>query len=100
MIKIFSSLCFFSNFSQNWDLDVIFQIRVTVFHRDIQTTEKRELKMRCAAGYFEEIRGVWISKTPRRELKMRCAAGYFEEIRGVWMADETRSRVLDLYLLN
>ena len=31
--------------------DVIYQTRVTVFHRDIQTP-RRELKIRCAAEYF------------------------------------------------
>ena len=32
-------------------LDVIYQTRATVFHRDIQTP-RRELKMRRAAEYF------------------------------------------------
>ena len=49
---------------------VIDQTRETVFHRDIQT--------------------------PRRELKIRRAAEYFDEIRGVWIADETLSRVFDI----
>ena len=50
--------------------DVIYQTRATVFHQDIQT--------------------------PRRELKIRRAAEYFDEIRGVWIADETLSRVFDI----
>ena len=33
------------------DLDVIYQTRETVFHRDIQTP-RRELKTRRAAEYF------------------------------------------------
>ena len=32
-------------------------------------------------------------KTPGRELKIRRAARYLEEIRGVWIVDETLSRV-------
>ena len=35
-------------------------------------------------------------QTPRRELKIRRAAGIFDEIRGVWIADETLSRVFDV----
>ena len=46
-------------------VEVIYQTRATVFHRDIQT--------------------------PRRELKIRRA------IRGVWIADETLSRVFDIF---
>ena len=49
---------------------VIYQTRETVFHRDIQT--------------------------PRRELK-DVQRSVFDEIRGVWIADETLSRVIDLY---
>ena len=48
----------------------MYQTRETVFHRDIQT--------------------------PRTELKIRRAAEYFDEIRGVWIADETLSRVFDI----
>ena len=51
-------------------IDVIYQTRETVIHRDIQT--------------------------PRRELKIRRAAEYFDEIRGVWIADETLSRLFDI----
>ena len=51
-------------------VDVIYQTRVTVFHRDIQT--------------------------PRRELKIRAQRSIFDEIRGVWIADETLSRVFDI----
>ena len=40
-------------------LDVIYQKRETVFHRDIQTP-RRQLKIRRAAEYFDEIRGVWV----------------------------------------
>jgi len=32
-------------------VEVIYQARETVFHRDIQTP-RRELKIRCAAEYF------------------------------------------------
>ena len=35
-------------------------------------------------------------KTPRRELKIRRAAKYLDEIRGVWIVDETLSRVFDI----
>ena len=49
---------------------LIYQAREIMFHRDIQT--------------------------PRRELKIRRAAGIFDEIRGVWIADETLSRVFDI----
>ena len=35
-------------------------------------------------------------KTPGRELKIRRAARYLEEIRGVWIVDETLSRVFDI----
>ena len=48
----------------------MYQTRETVFHRDIQT--------------------------PRTELKIRRAAEYFDEIRGVWIADETLSRVFGI----
>ena len=34
-----------------YDLEVIYQTRATVFHRDIQTP-RRELKIRRAAEYF------------------------------------------------
>jgi len=51
-------------------VDVIYQTRETVFHRDIQT--------------------------PRGGLKIRRAAEYFDEIRGVWIAYETLSRVFDV----
>ena len=50
--------------------EVIYQTLKTVFHRDIQT--------------------------PIRELNIRRAAEYFDEIRGVWIADETLSRVFDI----
>ena len=36
-------------------------------------------------------------QTPTRELKIRRAAEYFDEIRGVWIADETLSRVFDIF---
>ena len=51
-------------------IDVIYQTRETVFHRDIQT--------------------------PRRELKIQKQRSIFHEIRGVWIADETLLRVFDL----
>ena len=51
------------------DFYVIYQTQETVFHRDIQT--------------------------PTREWKIRRAAEYFDEIRGVWITDETLFRVLD-----
>ena len=51
-------------------VDVIYQTRETVFHWDIQR--------------------------PTRELKIRCTAEYFYEIRGVWIADETLSRLFDI----
>ena len=35
-------------------------------------------------------------QTPRRELKIRHAAGIFDEIRGVWIADEPLSRAFDI----
>ena len=35
-------------------------------------------------------------QTPGRELKIRPAAEYFNEIRGVWIADETLSQVFDI----
>ena len=35
-------------------------------------------------------------QTPIRELKIRRAAEYFDEIRGVWIADETLSQVFDI----
>ena len=35
-------------------------------------------------------------QTPRKELKIRLAAEYFDEIRGVWIADEALSRVFDI----
>ena len=35
-------------------------------------------------------------KTPRRELTIRRAAKYLDEIRGVWIVDETLSRVFDI----
>ena len=35
-------------------------------------------------------------QTPRRELKIRRAAGIFDEIRGVWIADETQTGVFDI----
>ena len=37
--------------TSGWGLDVIYQTRATVFHRDIQTP-RRELKIRRAAEYF------------------------------------------------
>ena len=49
---------------------VIYQTRETVFHQDTQTL--------------------------RRERKIRRAAEYFYEIRGVWIADETLSLVFDI----
>ena len=51
---------------------MIYQTRETVFHRDIQT-HRRELKIRRATEYF------------------------FDKIQGVWIADETLSRVFDIY---
>ena len=51
--------------------DVIYQTRPTAFHQDIQT--------------------------PRRELKIPRAESIFDEIRGVWIADETLSRVFDIF---
>ena len=51
-------------------LQVIYQTRETVFHRDIQT--------------------------PRRKLKYDAQRSIFDEIRGVWIADETLSRVFDI----
>ena len=41
----------FANFFRTSELDVIYQTRETVFHRDIQTP-RRELKIRRAAEYF------------------------------------------------
>ena len=42
-------------------LSNIYQTRVTVFHRYIQTS-RTDLKIRCTAEYFlDEIRGVWIA---------------------------------------
>ena len=41
-------------------VEVIYQTRATVFHQDIQTP-RRELKIRRAEEYFDEIRGVWIA---------------------------------------
>ena len=35
-------------------------------------------------------------QTLRRELKIRRAAEYFDEIRGVWIADETLFQVFDI----
>ena len=35
-------------------------------------------------------------QTPRRELKIRLAVEYFDEIRDVWIAYETLSRVFDI----
>jgi len=54
-------------------VQVIYQTRETVFHRDIET--------------------------PRRELKYDAQRSIFDEIRGVWIADETLSRVF-VYLLS
>ena len=51
--------------------EVIYQTRETVFHRDI--------------------------KTPRRELKIRRVRSIFDEIRDTWIADETLSRVFDIF---
>ena len=44
-------------------IEVIYQTRETVFHRDIQTLRHvgRELKIRRAAEFFDENRGVWIA---------------------------------------
>ena len=51
-------------------VQVTYQTRETVFHRDIET--------------------------PRRELKYDAQRSIFDEIRGVWIADETLSRVFDI----
>ena len=53
-------------------LDLIYQTRETVFHRDIQT--------------------------PRVELKIQQSV--FDEIRGAWKADETPFLESLIYLLN
>ena len=85
--------------SLSFVLDIIYQTRKTVFHRDIQTP-RRELKYYAQRSIFDEIRGVrivdetlslvvdmlhqtretvfhWDIQTPRRELKILRTAKYF-----------------------
>ena len=50
----------FSRLHWIWLGYVTHQTRQTVFHRDVQTP-RRELKIRRAAEYFDEIRGIWIA---------------------------------------